>query len=178
MGVDLSRALAIDAGCQESDLHWLAVAARAAGRILEFGSYRGRSLRAMLDNSDAVAWCVDSWRGVGPGRRKTTTSDFLAFLANTVDLSSRVVLLKMTTREAGAILPAGHFDLVFLDASHQYEDVRHDIAIGKRCLSPGGLLCGHDCGAGWDGVDRAVGELVPDFLHAAGAIWYQPKGKG
>ena len=36
------------------------------------------------------------------------------------------------------------FDLVFIDGSHYYEDVKRDIQLALRVLKPGGTMCGDD----------------------------------
>lgn len=173
---DISRAIAIGKGCGPADLRWLAAAAGGRERILELGSFLGRSARAMLDNSDATLWCVDTWRGSGRGGKSAGLAvdegDFRTFLANTADVSDRVVILKMTTRKAAEQLPAAHFDLVFIDADHSYQAVMFDIAMSVPLLRSGGILCGHDHQAGWKGVDRAVAGVVLDPQHAGKAIWW------
>lgn len=81
-------------------------------------------------------------------------------------------------REAGAIelhpgdsstvlaaFPADHFDWIYIDAAHDYEGVRRDLAAAARCLRPGGLLICNDY-TNWSvvelepyGVMRAVNEF-------------------
>jgi hypothetical protein len=46
--------------------------------------------------------------------------------------------------EAAKLFPDGYFDLVYLDASHFYDEVLKDIAAWKPKVRPGGLLGGHD----------------------------------
>jgi predicted O-methyltransferase YrrM len=62
-------------------------------------------------------------------------------------------------------------DMVFLDASHDYESVAADIRAWQAVLRPGGLLCGHD--RGWEGVSRAIDTLLSPHEVGAGAIWYK-----
>jgi hypothetical protein len=65
--------------------------------------------------------------------------------------------------------------MVFLDGSHEYEDVFEDITLWRKVLKQGGLLCGHDYqegGGSFPGVARAVLELVPDFKLGPNRIWY------
>jgi len=66
--------------------------------------------------------------------------------------------------------------LVFIDADHSYPAVKFDITMSLPLLRSGGILCGHDYQAGWDGVDRAVAELVSNPRPAGKALWWTTKG--
>lgn len=58
-------------------------------------------------------------------------------------------------------------DFCYIDASHEYEDVKNDIIAWLPKVKPGGMLCGHDFygvnhhgfGKGWVGVFQAVDEI-------------------
>ena len=60
-------------------------------------------------------------------------------------------------------------DMVFLDASHDLDNVKRHSRVAT-VAAPGGLLCGHD--RQWDGVKQAIDELLPGHQVGAGAIWY------
>ncbi|MFT3735722.1 MAG: class I SAM-dependent methyltransferase [Rhodocyclaceae bacterium] len=58
--------------------------------------------------------------------------------------------------------------LAFLDGDHGYEAVREDIQNIDRHLVPGGWLCFDDAFTVYDGVSRAISELVidnPEYEH-------------
>jgi len=175
--MNLSKALSIRAGgTSVADLQWLAEQARGCGNILELGCYHGRSTRAMLDNSNARLWCVDSWSGVDEGgvqgRVTITDADYQVFLENIADVQGRVTVMPMFTREALEILPLGIFDLIFIDADHDYEAVKFDIENSIPLLEENAILCGHDYIERWPGVARAVGEMFgADFELCGHHIW-------
>jgi hypothetical protein len=177
---DLRKAIAIGQGCGPKDLDWLARAARGCECILELGSFRGRSARAMLDNSNAMLWCVDTWRGSGRGGKsaglRVDESDYQLFRANLGDVWHRVIVMQMTTNAAAGWFEEhgrrGFFDLIFIDADHSYPACRADIVNYTPFLREGGILSGHDYQAGWKGVDRAVAELVLNPQHGGKAIWW------
>jgi hypothetical protein len=41
-------------------------------------------------------------------------------------------------------MPAGYFDWVYLDTSHEYEQSRRELAVLALCVKAGGLITGHD----------------------------------
>lgn len=185
--VNLEKALEIQEYMPQPERHdllWLARAAEGCKSIVELGCLYGASTRAMLDNSDARIWCIDSWRGSDTTPKRghvSTEEDFLVFLRNIQDVRDRVVILKTFTREAAGLLPRGSFDMVFIDADHSYDAVRFDILHYAPLLRFGGLLCGHDYKIGWrirGGLIRAVNELVTDVHTAGQMIWWTRKKKG
>lgn len=177
--MNLSKALAIPAGgTSVADLEWLAWAAQGCNDILELGCYRGRSTRALLDNSQSCLWCVDSWSGVDDsgiqGRITITEDDYRQFLENIADEEERVTVMRMFTREAFPILPVETFNLIFIDADHDYEAVKFDIKHSLPLLKPGGILCGHDYNDRWPGVAKAVHEFFGDEFGIGGTqIWWR-----
>lgn len=83
------------------------------------------------------------------------------------------------TSLAGADYLCAHyqnrFDMIFLDAAHDYTNVLADILAWGPYLAPGGLLCGHDFGGSFPGVERAVRQLLPGAGKVgAGSIWAAP----
>jgi hypothetical protein len=59
-----------------------------------------------------------------------------------------------------------------VDAAHDEASVRRDIALARRLLRPGGLLCGHDYSEFWPGVMAAVDDLVPQASRGPCSIWW------
>jgi predicted O-methyltransferase YrrM len=47
----------------DDELLWLARVARGCQRIVEVGSYQGRSTRALADHCPGVVFCVDTCNG-------------------------------------------------------------------------------------------------------------------
>lgn len=168
--VDLRRALKISVKTSvvKEDLQWLAEAAEGCGKILELGSFHGRSTLAMLDSSKAHVWCVDCWRYPG----KVTEKDYHIFLANTASVKGRITVLKMTTNEAFGRLSKDFFDMIFIDANHSYKTVRDDIINYLPLLKVGGLICGHDYNKNWPGVVKAVNELFKSPRKGGKALWW------
>lgn len=71
----------------------------------------------------------------------------------------------------------GDLDVVFIDALHDYESVKEDIALWWPLVRPGGYLCGHDYNHKWPGVMRAVAERfnLMDVCLGPDSMWWVQK---
>ena len=81
-------------------------------------------------------------------------------------------VVQMTSLAAAAALPSA-LDYVFLDAAHDYENIRADIAAWWPKIKPGGWLAGHDS-TDAAGVRRAVDEAFP-HAEKLGTCWLVQK---
>lgn len=58
------------------------------------------------------------------------------------------------------------FDMIYVDANHHYQSVKHDILISLPKLKKNGIICGHDYLINSNtldgGVDKAVREIFTD----------------
>src|SRR5215467_12420466 len=61
MNIDVARE--IDGWMSENELRFLAHNASKYNLILEAGCYKGRSTRAMADNTNGVIFAIDPWNG-------------------------------------------------------------------------------------------------------------------
>lgn len=66
-------------------------------------------------------------------------------------------------------------DFCFIDGSHEYEDVKKDILAYLPKVKSGGILAGHDYDKIWDGVIRAVDELLVQVEVINGSWIYHKK---
>ena len=161
---------------------WLSGLAAQAERIVEVGVFTGRTTGYLARHTTATIWGVDHWRGPaaypGIGLIVNAKSErrFRRRLKPWIE-NGRVVVVKMESTVAADYLLADHgpvMDLVFIDAAHDYESVRKDIAAWRKCVRPGGILCGHDIN--WPGVGRAVGEAFPEAGRGGGYCWWTEIG--
>lgn len=179
--MNIDRALAIsDYQCEErtAEITWLAQQAVNHRTIVEVGCWKGCTTRALADNTSGLVYAVDTWRGntehpeAWQGLPENSPENlFATFWHNARDLSN-LTIMKETSLDASRHFDACGLraDMVFLDASHDYENVKKDILAWRPLLAMGGLLCGHD--RQWDGVRQAIDELLPGHQVGAGAIWY------
>jgi len=141
----------------------------------EIGVFSGDLSSRLLQNEAVTLYMVDSWVGQGADYQGDS-GDWHAGLSQekqdayceraevvTAFAEDRARILRMSSREASALVADGSLDFVFIDADHSYEGCAADIAAWLPKLKPNGLLSGHDY-ANHDfpkfGVTRAVDEFV------------------
>lgn len=165
--IDIDRALKVGGWMSPACLKWLAEQVSECERVVELGTFRGRSAVAILDNSDAHLWCVDTWN-----YKICTEKTLRIFEHNIIGQEDRVTIMQMTTHKAARELAGKQFDMVFLDAAHAYHMVKQDILDWLPLVKSGGLLCGHDYGTKSVGVAQAVDELISHF-EVYESIWWR-----
>jgi predicted O-methyltransferase YrrM len=82
----------------------------------------------------------------------------------------------MSSLEAAAQFEDNSIDFVFIDAAHEYEFVKEDIAAWYPKVKPGGLFAGHDYN--WTGVHKAVSEFSQQynkFVYSSELCWITSK---
>jgi predicted O-methyltransferase YrrM len=173
--IDITRALATPGYMEPAELSWLATQASRSHLIAEIGSWQGRSTRAIADHTPGTVFAIDHFLGVPELLYELTDRPpywlYKNFTMHLIDRDN-VIPVRQSSRDAARLLATLSFDLIFIDGSHIYEDVKQDIRLWKPLVSPGGLLCGHDALEAV-GVEHAVGELLPNAEIADGTdIWW------
>jgi predicted O-methyltransferase YrrM len=180
--ISVDRAETIPGWMRPEELRWLAEQAATRRDIAEIGSWMGRSTRALADHTPGTVYAVDTWQGSDePVHRKALADkpkDWLyrQFCANLADLLAaqppKVIAVRRPSVQAARRLRRLRFDLIFLDGAHDYASVRDDLAAWAPLLRPGGLLCGHDWGGSFPGVEQAVREAFPRAARVGvGKLW-------
>jgi len=89
----------------------------------------------------------------------STTEDLLV-VKNKFDGDGRIRIIVAYSNEIVASMRNNYFDLIYIDASHLYEDVKTDLNQWSKKLIDGGILAGHDYIKNKDfGVIQAVDEF-------------------
>jgi len=184
--VDISRACLLPGWMTEGELTYLADAASRSTCIAEIGSWRGRSTRAMADNTSGMIYAIDTWADDAYGypgwwttpedTAKRSTKDWLwkEFSSHlNGSLHTKVFPMRMHSVEAAVILSRYmKFDMIFIDADHEEKSVREDILAWRPLLRAGGLFCGHDYNhPTCPGVKVAVDALIPN-VEITETIWH------
>lgn len=147
------------------------------GRLIEIGTWKGGSaltLARHLDRTgnDCEILCVDTWLGAlemwtnleDPTRHGSLNlkngypSLYYTFLSNVVRAGHQERITPFPVPSITAAqwlsLHGVRADLIYLDGSHEEEDVYQDLVVWWDIVSPGGVLFGDDWT--WDGVRLAV----------------------
>lgn len=121
-------------------------------KILEIGSFEGRStcymLQNIVDDLDSEIVCIDTWGGGEEHVHENMLSVEQRFDSNIeiarVGRATLIKKLKMESFEAlSELVVNGYgnsFDLVYVDGSHQAPDVLSDLIFSYRLLKVGGIL--------------------------------------
>ena len=179
--MNIQKALAVSDYINDDrvrEIQWLANQAERSKIIVEIGCWKGCTTRALADNTSGTVYAVDTFKGSVNEEKHQRLDEhpedwlYNTFLTNTAGIPN-LILMRMTSVEAAAELAKKNVkvNMVFLDASHDYDSVKADILAWTPLLAPRGLLCGHD--RDWDGVRQATNELVPNRQCPVGAIWYR-----
>lgn len=179
--VDLRGAISIGGWMSKKELTWLATQASLVETIVEFGSFHGRSTRAMADNApkNARIWAVDPWNGAyyeenGYSMEHINTFVMPYFLINLKDHVRSGKVIPVRNWSYMFSLPF-QVDMVFIDGDHRYETVIKDIKKALELLKIGGMICGHDWNHPlWSGVSKAVTELLGE-VDVEDTIWWKIK---
>lgn len=172
---NIENALKIDGWIWPDELEWLAQQAETRNLIVEIGSWMGRSTRALADNCPGKVLAVDTWKGSDEQQHRDLLKDkpedwlLMEFMKNMTGVN--VYPYVLTSLAAAETFKDELFDMVFIDAGHDYADIKADILAWGALLAPGGLLCGHDYHSGAPGVVEAVNELL-DGAKIHNSIWY------
>jgi predicted O-methyltransferase YrrM len=127
-------------------------------RIVEIGSYRGRSTITLASSAPegVTVVAVDPHAGDDRGPRQvhgtdaSGEADHRAFVENLTraGVVERVEHVRLPSQEALATLPA-RADLVYVDGAHRYRAAREDLTGWGGRLRPRGTLLVHDA---WSSV--------------------------
>jgi GR25 family glycosyltransferase involved in LPS biosynthesis/predicted O-methyltransferase YrrM len=145
----------------------------SGSKFVEVGSWKGKSSAYMaveIANSrkEIDFYCVDTWEGSIEHKNNTEISMLYdIFLSNMKPVESYYTPLKMKSLDAVSRFGDHSLDFVFIDASHEYEDVKADIIAWLPKIKPGGILAGHDYYISdfdyYPGVKQAVNEEFSEF---------------
>jgi predicted O-methyltransferase YrrM len=147
--------------------------------IIEIGTAYAGNASYIIDNCDINRiTCIDPYKyyPAMPGFSCQEEYDLLyEFARNRIATSFNGFTDIIRSNSKEAISQAQPSDLIFLDGSHEYEDVKWECENYSKLVNPGGVLSGHDYNI-FEGVNKAVHEFSRkigkpvQFLD--GNIWY------
>jgi SAM-dependent methyltransferase len=151
--------------------------------IFEVGTWKGASAIHMANllkekDIDAAIVCIDTWLGglehliykedpelgLSKLRKHGYPTLYYQFLANVMhqEFQDRIVPFPNTSNIAAKWFEHYHIkaDLIYIDSSHDRDDVYDDLENYWKLLRPDGILFGDDWSSDWTGVIDAVSEFA------------------
>lgn len=156
--------------------------------IAEIGIFKGQTMRNILRSrvSKIITeyWAIDQWLAIYHDYEHWDDFDqddwdyFYRNVCKYIPWFPQLKIIKLPSVEAATLFWKGYFDLVFIDASHYYEDVLDDIKAWLPLVRKGGMLCGHDYNPDWNTDESSnVKGAVNDFfgeeniIKEASTVW-------
>lgn len=118
--------------------------------VLEIGSWLGTSTRYIAQRlpTDGVIYAIDHWLG-SPNENYTAfdmTNLYRQFLSNVIhaNLTHKIIPLRMSSLETAKSLENIKPDLIYLDATHDFDNVYKDLTAWFPFVKGHGIFCGDD----------------------------------
>lgn len=166
----------VDGGTTDSEAWILAVIAKRAQLLFEFGTCTGKTAYLWARNAPADARVVtitlapddvpdykaESSDDAKDQEYAVRESNYTSFVYSGTDVEQKVDQLFGDSKTLDATPWAGRCDVVFVDGSHAYSYVVSDSAKALELVRPGGLVLWHDYAGPKHspGVYRALNELA------------------
>lgn len=150
--------------------------------IIEVGTWLGASAINMAKitkelNLETTIYCVDTWLGAEEfwtSLSNTAERDlklkngyptvYNDFLANVVEHNMQDTIIPIPNTSSIGYHILKHYnisaDLIYIDGSHAYEDVKNDITCYAKLLTQDGIIFGDDMS--WSEVRNAVDDVLTD----------------
>ena len=134
-------------------------------RVAEIGVLKGkltkRILCSLCQNTLTEYWAIDPWKVTDEhSYLKTFTQknwdDIYAEVCKKMRWAEQLRVLRLTSERASKLFGRGHFDLVYIDGNHHFNNVINDIKLWLPRIRKGGILCGHDYGRAETEVKEAI----------------------
>jgi len=143
-------------------------------KIAEIGVYKGRgtaiwNVELINRNIDYEYFAIDHFLGSSEHQRDGYIDYYGLTLNNLFPILDKIKIIKNDSISESKNYPDEYFDVVYIDASHEYECVKDDIISWLPKVKKGGILCGDDYCVGWPQVVRAVDEVLGK-VNCAGLI--------
>lgn len=149
------------------------------GIFVEIGAWKGRStaflaVEAIKSGKAIDLHVVDTFEGSDePEHHGDRDINRLrqVFDHNIAPVAEFLTVHQMTSVDAAARFADGSVSFALIDAAHDYDSVKADIAAWLPKMKTGGWLCGDDIAWGDDRpVERAVTEMLPGW-ERRGCAW-------
>ena len=124
-------------------------------KCLELGTYCGDSAKFIADSGAKSVLTIDSY--------SSPRIPFDAVRENIKLFADKITLVNNTTANYSIKVQNNFYDMLFIDASHCYEDVLIDFALYHPKVVNGGIILFHDCNEVHPCVVKAVNYVKTHF---------------
>jgi hypothetical protein len=154
----------------------------SGGKFVEIGSWKGKSsaftVVEIINSGKNIQFdCIDTWRG-SLEHQGYDCLDILfeIFQENMKPLVGYYNAIKMKSMEAVNLYEDNSLDFIFIDASHEYEDVKADIVSWMPKLKERGIIGGDDYNnTSFPGIKKAVEEVFNQDFKCKDITWFYSK---
>ncbi len=155
---------------------WLFTSAKKATHdavIVEIGSFKGRSTVSFgfgCIGTKKHIYAIDLFEGDGGDYGNVEFENIFKSNVDRCGLTEYITPIKKNSLEV-----AKHWnkpiDILFIDGSHEYHDVKADFEVFYPHVKKGGIIAFHDIKGKWDGVIKFWGEVqASGKLNNIGAV--------
>lgn len=121
--------------------------AASAKLVIDVGTFLGGSAETMLEamSHDGRLITVDTFKGSADSLMAVPSYYMLRYARERLlRFGDRLVIMVSDSRVCASVLPRSCADLVFIDAGHDYKNVKADLDAWLPIVKPGGVIAGHD----------------------------------
>ena len=155
-------------------------------KVAEIGIWKSRNLKWLLrkyGSHISEFWGIDTFEVNIPslsGRENLEGPKFwkeqYLHACRLMRYFPQLHIVKATSLIASQLFDGEYFDLIYIDAGHQYPSMIEDIEAWFPLVKEGGFLSGHDYGNKYyPGVKRAVHEIFEDKPTVIDTVWFLEK---
>jgi predicted O-methyltransferase YrrM len=139
--------------------------------IAEIGVYKGRgtslwNVELINQNINYNYYAIDHF--MGSIEHDNSVDYYNITQENLKPILNKINLIKNDSISESKKYSDNFFDIIYIDASHEYEPVKEDILSWLPKVKMGGIICGDDYVDGWPGVIKAVDEVLGDKINIVG----------
>lgn len=143
--------------------------------VIEIGSFLGESTKFFAEHCEHV-YAVDPFKKWEEGIKFGGIDNLPEYFYDLFDFNmkesgvrEKITALPVTSKDAFGLFPTLTADLIYIDGTHDYENVKQDIELWKNRANI--ILCGDDYDNNWQGLRKAVDEYEKEVI---GRVWIIP----
>lgn len=137
--------------------------------MIEIGSYVGESTQFFLKNFKRVLSIdpfLNNYDLNDPACNHLDFDKVYNIFKENIKQYSNINHIRKKSDDAIKDIIGNKYDMVYIDGLHTYDQVNKDIINYKQIIKENGFISGHDYHPNWNGVRKAVDELLgkPDMV--------------